>query len=313
MTIASQQNGNLYNVESDACMCSEIQETKPDTSIVADSLRGKRRNRSHWTLADIEWSRIDHGLVRKNHLTYYVVAAASFIETAADLYTSNLVKHFPDASAQQWLLNHWQPEELQHGLALRTYLATVWPELDWEDHYRRFLEEYSQLCTMEELESSRALEMAARCVVETGTSSFYATLQHCSDEPVLKNLASLIRQDEVSHYNHFRHFFERYKKEERIGRMGVARSLYKRLTEVENEDAYIGVKYAWLMHNPSEPFTQEIFENINREMREVMAGHYPYRSALKMFLQPLDLNRNLVKYSLPLLEQAVRRLMFKWQ
>ena len=164
---------------------------------------------------------------------------------------------------------------------------------------------------MEELESSRALEMAARCVVETGTSSFYATLQHCSDEPVLKNLASLIRQDEVSHYNHFRHFFERYKKEERIGRMGVARSLYKRLTEVENEDTNIGIKYAWLMRNPGELFTQEIFESINHEMREVMVGHYPYRSALKMFLQPLDLNRNLVKYSLPLLEQAARRLMFR--
>ena len=290
---------------------SKLQKTETDTSIVVDSLRGKRRNASHWTLADIEWNHIDHALARNNPLTYFAVAAASFVETAADLYTANLVKHFPDARVQQWLQNHWQPEELQHGLALRTYLATVWPELAWEDHYRRFLEEYSQLCIMEELESSRALEMVARCVVETGTSSFYATIQHCNDEPVLKYLAGLIRQDEVSHYNHFRHFFEEYQKEERIGRVGVARSLYKRLTKVESEDAYIGIKYAWLMRHPDEPFSREIFERINRDVRDVMAGHYPYRSALRMFLQPIGLNRNLVKYSLPLLEHATRRMMFK--
>lgn len=292
-------------------MRSQLQETVTDSPIITDSLRGKRRNASHWTLADIEWHRIDHALVRNDPATYYVVTAASFIETAADLYTSNLVKHFPDASTQQWLQNHWQPEELQHGLALRTYIEAVWPELDWEDNYHRFLAEYSQLCTMEELESSRALEMAARCVVETGTSSFYATVQRCSDEPVLKILTGLIRQDEVSHYNHFRHFFEAYQKEEHISRAGITRSLYRRLTEVENEDAYIGLKHAWLMRHRGETFNQAKFEHITRDIRRDMGEHYPYRIAIKMFLQPLGLNRRLVKYSLPLLEQAARRLMFR--
>jgi hypothetical protein len=292
-------------------MRSQIQETATDPSMAAASLRGKRRNASHWTLADIEWHRIDHALVRNDPATYYVVAAASFVESAADLYTSNLVKHFPDAEAQQWLRNHWQPEELQHGLALRTYVETVWPELDWEAGYHDFLAEYSQLCTMEELESSRALEMAARCVVETGTSSFYATLQRCSNEPVLKTLTGLIRKDEVSHYNHFRHFFETYQKEEHISRAGVTRSLYRRLTEVENEDAYIGLKHAWLMRNRGETFNRAQFEHITRDIRRDMGEHYPYRIAIKMFLQPLGLNRHLVKYSLPLLEQAARRLMFR--
>ena len=292
-------------------MRSQIQKTVADTQIVAESLRGKRRNAAHWSLADIEWHRIDQVLARNDPVTFYVVAAASFIETGSDLYTANLVKHFPDADAQQWLQNHWQHEELQHGLALRTYIEAVWPELDWESSYRCFLDEYSQLCTMEELEPSRALEMAARCVVETGTSSFYATLQQCSSEPVLKTLTGLIRKDEVSHYNHFRHFFETYQKEEHIGLVGVTRSLYKRLTEVENEDAYIGLKHAWLMRHPGEPFKQKQFEQISCDIRRAMAGHYPYRTALKMFLQPLGLNRKLVKYSLPLLEQAAKRLIFK--
>ena len=281
------------------------------TDTAMDALRGKRRNASHWNVADIAWHRIDRERVRENLTTYYVVTAASFIETAADLYTANLVEHFPDPTAQQWLLNHWQPEELQHGLALRTYVETVWPEVDWEYNYQNFFAEYSQLCTMEELESSRALEMVARCVVEAGTSTFYTALQNISDEPVLKSLAGLIRQDEVSHYNHFRHFFETYQKQEHIGRVGVVRSLYKRLAEVENEDAYIGLKHAWIMRHPDKSFRDEYFQILMRDLQPLLSGHYPYRMVLKMLLQPLALNRTLVKFSLPLLELAARRLLFK--
>jgi hypothetical protein len=311
MKAALQQIDNFNRLYSGVCMHGKIPKTVADSSINTGSLRGKRQSANHWSLADIEWHRINHDLVRNDGAIYYVVTAASFVETAADLYTSNLVNHFPDVNAQQWLQNHWQPEELQHGLALRTYVETVWPELDWETNYNNFLAEYSQLCTMEELESSRALEMVARCVVETGTSSFYATLQQSSDEPVLKKLTGLIRRDEVSHYNHFRHFFKEYQEEEHIGRAGVTRSLYKRITEVENEDAYFGIKHAWLMAHPNEPFNQKQFENITRDIRHEMEEHYPYRTAIKMLLQPLRLNRKLVKYSLPVLEQAAKRLMFK--
>ena len=120
---------------------------------------------------------------------------------------------------------------------------------------------------MEALESSRALEMVARCVIEAGTSTFYSTLQHSSDEPVLKTLAGLISQDEVSHYNHFRHFFKTYQQQEHIGRMGIAHSLYKRLAEVENEDAYIGLKHAWLMRHANQPFNAEQFQTITRKLR----------------------------------------------
>lgn len=276
-----------------------------------DQLPGKNHRSKHWTLADIDWQAIDHDMARRNVTTYYVITAASFVETAADLYTANLVEHFTDPTARYWLSNYWQPEELQHGLALRTYVETVWPEFDWPTHYHNFFAEYSQLCTMEELETSRALEMVARCVVEAGTSTFYTAVQNSSDEPILKKLTGLIKQDEVSHYNHFRRFFKAYQKHEHIGRLGVVRSLYKRLTEVENEDAYIGLKHAWLMRHPNKAFDKTQFDSLLQELRPMLSGHYPYRMALKMLLKPLSLNRTVVKLAMPLLEQAARRLMFK--
>lgn len=292
-----------------ALLSNAVDETRD--VMMPDPLRGKRRLARHWNLADIEWHRVDLSRARNNPTIYYVVSAASFVETAADLYTANLVQHFPDPKAQHWLFHYWQPEELQHGLALRTYIETVWPELDWDHHYHNFFAEYSQLCTVEELEPSRALEMVARCVVEAGTSTFYTTLQHCCDEPVLKTLTGLIRQDEVSHYNHFRRFFEVYQKQERIGRVGVMRSLYRRLTEVENEDAYIGLKHAWLMRHPEQAFHDDQFNILLQTLLPELTAHYPYRMVLKMLLQPLSLNRTLVNLSLPVLEQAARRLLFK--
>jgi rubrerythrin len=267
--------------------------------------------KQHWTLSDIPWYEIDQEQARGNLTSYYVVTAASFVETAADLYTANLVEHFSDPRAKHWLSNFWQPEELQHGRALRTYVEKVWPELDWVSHYQNFFAEYSKLCTMEELEPSPALEMVARCVVEAGTSTFYTTLLEFSEDPVLKILAGHIRQDEVSHYTHFRRFFEQYRQHEHVGRIEIMRSLYKRLTEVENEDAYIGLKHAWMMRNSNSEFDQENFQHVINELQHIMKSHYPYKMVLKMLIKPLDLNRTVVKLVLPLLEQAARHFLFK--
>ena len=278
--------------------------------MTADISRGGQPRRSHWKLADLDLQRIDHECVRDDWLTYYLVASASFIETAADLYTSNLVLHFPDALARDWLSKRWQPEELQHGRALRAYTEAAWPDLDWEEGYAAFFDEYSRLCTMEQLEGSRALEMAARCMVETGTATFYTTLHGWVHEPVLKQLTGLIRRDEVRHYNYFRTFYHNYQAEERVGRLRVLRALQKRFVEAEQEDAYIGFKHAWRIRHPAQVFRDSDFAAFTSEVRERLHPHYPYRMAVQMMLQPLDLNRSLQKIAVPLLVHGARRLVF---
>jgi rubrerythrin len=278
--------------------------------MTADLTRGSTPDAAHWTLDDLQLDRIERDKVRDDELIYALVTAASFVETAAELYTSNLVLHFPDPRARAWLANRWRLEELQHGRALRAYVETAWPELDWRQGYRGFFDEYSRLCTMDELEASRALEMAARCVVETGTATFYTSLHACAREPVLKRLTGFIRRDEVRHYNYFRSFYQDYQAEERVGRLGVLRALRKRFTEAEQEDAYIGFRHAWLMRHPGQAFHDEYFTEFMRQVRAVFALHYPYRMMIQMLLQPLDLNRTVQKLAIPLLARGARRLMF---
>ena len=73
--------------------------------MTADLTRGSEPAADHWTLDDLQLERIERDKVRGDELIYALVTAASFVETAAELYTSNLVLHFPDARARAWLAN----------------------------------------------------------------------------------------------------------------------------------------------------------------------------------------------------------------
>ncbi len=82
------------------------------------------------------------------------------------------------------------------------------------DPYRSFLAEFTRFCSVDQLAETRALEMAARCVVETSTAAFYRALSELRLEPVLRQIISEISADEVRHYKHFYRFFLRYRERE---------------------------------------------------------------------------------------------------
>jgi hypothetical protein len=109
-----------------------------------------------------------------------------------------------------WLSQQWEPEELRHGAALKRDVETAWPEFDWNATYRDFFAEYSCCCGIDRFAATQELELASRCVVETGAATLYRALSNVTDEPVLKRTASLIAADEVRYYKHFYRFFQRY-------------------------------------------------------------------------------------------------------
>src|SRR5271155_820720 len=151
--------------------------------------------RRHWSLDDIPWSAIRTDVVARNDALFYMVAAASLMESATDLYTENLIEFFAgDDEIAAWLKDHWLPEELQHGRALRRYVEAAWPDFPWAVVRERFVDEFRPFCD-EALERARGLEMASRCVVEMGTASFYTSLSRASPDPVLALLTRRIAED----------------------------------------------------------------------------------------------------------------------
>src|SRR5690242_18953541 len=80
-----------------------------------------------WNVADIPWDEVRRKDVAGDDVLFYLVLGASFIESATDTYTANLIDFFQDdAEVSAWLRDRWEHEELQHGAALRRYAETAW-------------------------------------------------------------------------------------------------------------------------------------------------------------------------------------------
>jgi hypothetical protein len=266
-----------------------------------------------WSIDDIPWHALARERVQGDQRLFEVVTSASFIEITSDRYTRTLVEFFAgDDEVGEWLERHWQNEELQHGRALKRYVETAWPEFDWDAGYRLFLADYGPTCTVERLADTRALEMASRCVVETGTATFYRALSELSPEPVLKRLAGEISADEVRHYKHFHRYFLRYRESERPSRLAILRTLFNRASDVEAEDAYCAYKAVFAVRYPGATFGRADYDAWRDGVVRLLRERFPHGMAVKMLLKPLDLNPLVGRAMLPAIASATRLFMRRY-
>ena len=264
--------------------------------------------RAHWSLADIPWQALQHDRAGASEELFYMVASASFMEATTGLYTRNLIDLFAgDDEIGGWLNQHWLPEELQHGRALRHYVEAAWPEFDWDRAYRPFFEEFQQFCRLDELEPVRSLEMASRCVVEMGTATYYTALSRASPEPVMSQLARHIADDEVRHYKHFYRYFRRYRAAEGAsGRGAVMAALARRLRMTDGQDGFITVKHVYAHRHPDTPFDDRAYRALRRRCRDFVGAHFPHRMAVRMLLKPLGLGARTQRLAEPIVTAVSR-------
>lgn len=249
-----------------------------------------RAARARWRLEDIDFSAIDRARIADNEPLFYLLASASFVESGSDLYTRNLVDHYADQpGVATWLRDHWEREELQHGRAFAAYVRAAWPDFPWQTAFDSFIAEYGALCTQEALEPNRTLELAARCVVETGTTSYYQTLRGLSDEPVLQALLGHIRADEVSHYKHFLAYFKQLRETQPVPRWRVARVLVRRLQEIRDSDSDVALRQVWGHRGALFPRGAASFEALNARLLTLVSSQLPAQQAVRMLLKPLTL------------------------
>jgi hypothetical protein len=282
---------------------------EPVTATATAGTATSERGRPHWSLDDIPWQHIRRDEVRCSTALFYMIAAASLMESATDLYTANLIEYFAgDDEITSWLRNAWLPEELQHGRALRRYVETAWPDFAWEKVRDDFVDEFRPFCE-EALERERGLEMASRCVVETGTASFYTCLSRASPEPVLALLTRRIADDEIRHYKHFYRFYCRYRDIERPGRADVAPALWRRLRMTGGEDRLVVLKHVHAERRAGTALDKATYRRVHRQCRVLMRPHFPAEMTVRMLLKPLDLGPRMQRVAVPLLAAAARRLV----
>lgn len=248
--------------------------------------------RPRWRVEDLPWHQLDAQAARANEDFFYLVVCASFIESGSDLYTRNLIDYYAgDPEVEGWLRERWEHEELQHGRALRTYVERVWPEFDWATAFKGFFSDYGRICSPDELEPTRARELVARCVVETGTTAYYRALSDAAPEPVLKQLAAQISKDEVNHFKHFLNYYQLYREREGAGRWVVLRALMQRLLELRDDDAECAIRHAWAGRQPARVHDKAAAAEVQQRMNRLVRRHLPVQLAINMLMKPLRLPR----------------------
>ncbi len=188
-----------------------------------------------WTLDDIRWEefdrdRLDPGIVA-------IVKAASLVELNGGAYAHHLCRVFADDPEFQMTARRWGEEEVQHGRALGRWAALADPEFDFAAAFDRFRAGYQvDFARASSRRGSRSGEMIARCIVETGTSSYYAALRDVAREPVLKQICHHIAADEIRHYKLFYRNLAHCLEHERIGLWRRLRIALGRLAESEDDE-----------------------------------------------------------------------------
>ncbi|MFZ2008129.1 MAG: ferritin-like domain-containing protein [Stellaceae bacterium] len=200
-----------------------------------------------WTLDDIPWQRFDSSRVDPDIVP--LVKAASLVEANGAAYAGHLCQVFSDDPVFQDSARGWGAEEVQHGAALARWAALADPSFDFDGAFARFEAGYRvDSDRMFARRGSQAGEMLARCIVETGTSSYYTALKEASAEPVLQEICRRIAADELRHYRLFYKNLGACLARERLGRWVRLKVALGRVAESEDDE----LAYAYYAANADE-------------------------------------------------------------
>ena len=162
-----------------------------------------------------------------------IKAAASLVEYGGGKYGHYLCNVFSDDPRFQQAALNWADEEVQHGEALGRYAELVDPTFSLREAYARFEAGYGfDIEAVASVRGSRSGELIARCIVETGTSSYYTAIADATGEPLLKAICRHIAADELSHYQLFFTHLRRYLTREELSRFARSRIVLGRMREV---------------------------------------------------------------------------------
>lgn len=203
----------------------------------------------HWRIDDVAWDRFDPSAV--DQALVPLVKAAAMVERNGRDYAHYLGNVFRDDPDFRAAANGWAEEEVQHGDALGRWAMLADPTWDYAASFDRYRAGYIvKLDADASIRGSRTGELIARCMVETGTSSYYTALAEATQEPVLQQVCKLIAADEYRHFKLFYDHMRRYLARENIGLLTRLRIALGRIGETEDDEL------AFAYHCSNEPESQ---------------------------------------------------------
>lgn len=243
---------------------------------------------SHWTLSDIPWDEIDPTAVEPELLE--TIKAAALVEANSQDYVSYLHNVFSGDESFTAAASSWGYEERQHGDALGRWAELIDPGFSFEESLKCFREGYSlPLDADESVRGSRSGELVARCVVESGTCSFYSAIRDRTTEPVLRKICGFIAQDEALHYRLFHTHLKRYLNNGKLGFWQKIRIAVGRVFELgDDELAY--AYYSANLHNSGAVYDRKTCADAYWRRATQLYDFEHIQTAVRMILLATDVN-----------------------
>ena len=200
----------------------------------------------HWRIEQVAWDRFDPSKLDPEVVP--LVKAAAMVERNGDDYALYLKSVFRDDPDFQQAAENWAVEEIQHGDALGKWAMLADPAWDFQAAFARYRESF-KIDTKADasIRGSRTGELIARCMVETGTSSYYTALGEATQEPVLQEVCRQIAADEYRHFKLFYDHMKRYLARENLTFLQRLKVAAGRIGESEDDEL------AYAFHCSNEP------------------------------------------------------------
>jgi rubrerythrin len=266
---------------------------------------------SHWTLDDVPWHAFDPTKVDPE--TVRIVKAAGLVEFNGHEYVRYLCNVFADDPAFREEAERWGREEVQHGEVLGRWAKLADPSFDFQAAFTRFVDGYKlETDVTASVRGSRAGELIARCIVETGTSSYYTALAEVTTEPVLQDICRKIAADELRHYKLFYSRLKTYLDRENLGSWGRLRIAVGRIAESEDDE----LAYAYYAANAAadEPYDRKRWNRAYVSRAYAIYREHHVERGMAMVFKAIGLtpngwlNRIAVKFAWFSMKRRVRRL-----
>jgi hypothetical protein len=225
----------------------------------------------HWRIEEVAWDRFDPAKV--DPAIVPLVKAAAMVERNGTDYARYLNNVFHDDPDFGQAADNWAVEEVQHGEALGRWAMLADPGWDYRAAFARYQAGFKlPLDATRSVRGSRTGELIARCMVETGTSSYYTALADASQEPVLQQICRLIAADEYRHFKLFYDHMRRYLARERIGFLRRLAIALGRITESEDDE----LAFAYHCGNAPAGSRYEHRRSIAAYMAQAIAFYRPH-------------------------------------
>jgi hypothetical protein len=225
----------------------------------------------HWRIEDVAWDAFDPTSV--DPALVPLVKTAAMVERNGRDYALYLGSVFHDDPDFRGAADYWADEEVQHGDALAKWAKLADPQWDFAAAFDRYRAGYTIKTDADaSIRGSRTGELIARCMVETGTSSYYTALAEATAEPVLKQVCKLIAADEYRHFKLFYDHMRRYLGREKLGMVARLRIALGRIGESEDDEL------AYAYHCGNEPASQTFsHDRCTAAYMSGTMGFYRYR------------------------------------